>query len=543
MASRKKTRPAEQPVDNAANDAVKLGPLFGIGPHHYIPFLYLGALVLLLFGLLVLPGILQHGSRVSFESDPRGAEVYLNGTRTGATPLEMFVPSGSYRVEYRLPGITPEVFELDVSGRLFGSLLFPRRVVSYRHLALDEARLTSVLSSAVRDYAAWAAVGQSSRQHRFPPVLSEGMDVLMTAAPVPISEERTAAGSDLLLQSVAHTVDPALLRDYVRAVSQFHNAGAALGPGGLVETVRFFAHLHNSAEALPVLLSEALPRRESEQLNSNAEFRSFVDRKTTAMVALSYEELPTELPGERRTLLGTSFARVPEGRVPLGQSRQGREPSTLQLPWSKDIASFEIMEHTVTRADYSRFLADNPMWRPENVEELVDAGFVTQDYLRDWFDDMNPALPVTFVSYYAAEAYAEWFHSRVSNAHPGLSARLPREAEFEWATLLDGSDLFPGNFRERPNAGPRPAAEGESGNLGLYHMQGNVWEWQLDYFAPGAYLMGEAVESAGVERVVRGGSWVNSSNEIEPSTRGAQHPSWCSPFLGFRLVVVSGEQS
>lgn len=539
MDSRKKTRPAEQPVD----DTVKLGPLFGFSPHKYIPLLYLGALLLVLFAVLVLPGILRYGSQVSFESDPGGAEVYLNDTRRGSTPLETFVPAGTYRVEYRMPGVQAAVSEIDVSGRIFGSLIFPRRLLSHSHLEYEDSQLGSILSSTVRDYAGWAAVGQSSRSHRFPPVLSEGMDVLMTAAPVPASVDRIDAGQKLLSLSVGHVVDPALLRDYVRAASVFHNAGPAAGPGGIVATVRFFAHLHNNAEALPVLLGEALPRTEAEQLNSAPGFRSFVERKSTAMVALSYEELPTELPGGRRVIGGTTFAQVPAGRVLLGQSRQGRDTSALQLPWSKDVPSFEIMEHAVTREQYAEFLAENPMWRPDNTETLIEAGYVTQDYLNDWFEDMSPALPVTFVSYYAAEAYAEWFGDRVSNSYPGFTSRLPREAEFEWAALLDGSDLFPGNFRERRNAGPRPAAEGEQGNLGLYHMQGNIWEWQLDYFSPGAYLMGNAVETGGIEKVVRGGAWVNSSSEVEPSTRGAQHPVWSSPFLGFRLVVVPEDQS
>jgi gamma-glutamyl hercynylcysteine S-oxide synthase len=542
MDSRTKTRSAKQPDADTVKDTVKLGPLFGFSPHRYIPVLYLSAAVLVLFAVFIVPGIVRHGSRVSFASDPVGAEIYLNGTRRGSTPLEIFLPAGNYRVEYRMPGIDPQATEINVSGRVFGSLFFPRQLVHYSHLPLEDAQLNLVLSSAVRDYAGWAAVGKSSTHHRFPPVLSQGMDLLMTAAPVPVGSKRIDTGREVLMQSVAHTVAPSLLRDYVRAAALLHTAGAAVGPGGIIATVQFFAHLHNDAEALPVLLSEALPRPEAERLNAAPGFRNFVEQKSTALVALSYEELPTELLNERRTLLGTSFVQVPAGRVALGQSRQGREPSNLELPWSKEVPSFEIMEHVVTRSEYSAFLDENPMWGPDNTEELIDAGYVTQDYLRDWSDDMNPALPVTFVSYYAAEAYAEWFDRRVSNAYPAWQVRLPREAEFEWATVLDGSDLFPGNFRERQNAGPRPAAQGEQGNLGLYHMQGNVWEWQRDYFAPASYLMGDAVESAGIERVVRGGAWVNSSNEVEPSTRGAQHPAWCSPFLGFRLVVVPGER-
>jgi formylglycine-generating enzyme required for sulfatase activity len=45
----------------------------------------------------------------------------------------------------------------------------------------------------------------------------------------------------------------------------------------------------------------------------------------------------------------------------------------------------------------------------------------------------------------------------------------------------------------------------------------------------------------GVEKSIRGGSWVNSEREIAFWTRASQPPQWCSPFTGFRVVLAPRE--
>jgi formylglycine-generating enzyme required for sulfatase activity len=80
-------------------------------------------------------------------------------------------------------------------------------------------------------------------------------------------------------------------------------------------------------------------------------------------------------------------------------------------------------------------------------------------------------------------------------------------------------------------------------------MWGSVWEWCDQWYFPAAnFLLESAVTEVplyagyqGSERIVKGGSRANPSEEIEIWTRGSQPPAWCTPHTGFRLVLSERE--
>ena len=84
-------------------------------------------------------------------------------------------------------------------------------------------------------------------------------------------------------------------------------------------------------------------------------------------------------------------------------------------------------------------------------------------------------------------------------------------------------------------------------------MHGNVWEWCEDWYRPAMNLLADGLPASisrfseglynqaydeGAEKVVRGGSWANAEEDIRIYTRGSQSPDWCTPYLGFRIVVA-----
>ena len=128
--------------------------------------------------------------------------------------------------------------------------------------------------------------------------------------------------------------------------------------------------------------------------------------------------------------------------------------------------------------------------------------------------------------------------------------RLPTEAEWEYAAK--GGNGSPGNFT---CSGSNTVAEvawysGNSGStthavgtkapngLGIYDMNGNVWEWCWDRY--GSYSNAAQINpkgaSLGSYRVLRGGSRSSSAVVVRSAGRYYFNPSYRVSDIGFRLV-------
>ena len=148
------------------------------------------------------------------------------------------------------------------------------------------------------------------------------------------------------------------------------------------------------------------------------------------------------------------------------------------------------------------------------------------------------------------------FASKLNDALPGLSLRLPSEAQWEYACRA-GTDT-PYRFGKRVSKRrvryglPYEAGPAEAGSLppnpwGMHEMHGNVWEgceddWQDNYDgAPTDGSARPAGRTAG--RVVRGGSRGNDARYVRAAIRGGLDPSFRNDSLGFRCARVPSEQS
>jgi serine/threonine-protein kinase len=139
------------------------------------------------------------------------------------------------------------------------------------------------------------------------------------------------------------------------------------------------------------------------------------------------------------------------------------------------------------------------------------------------------ALPVTQISWDAAQAYCTWLSER-----SGLRVCLPTEAEWEKAARGADDRAYPwGNTFHAARC--NSIEDGRSGfcmvhelpegasPYGCMHMAGGVWEWCADFYHPRSHDTASAVNPVNLlpaaRRVVKGGSAFCTQEIVRPAGR------------------------
>ncbi|MFW6292403.1 MAG: formylglycine-generating enzyme family protein [Spirochaetota bacterium] len=515
------------------DEEVRLKPILGVEPHRYVPVLYGLVLVLILFVVLVLPGIRHHGSMVTIVTAPPVASLRVDGVRLGASPGTYFVASGSREIEVSRPGFGTYRETVEVPGRLFGSWLFPRRM--RLRIVLGGADPDRLVQAAIGEFSNWSLTGEASGQYQFPPIARPLAADLRAAAEAPDTTAADDAWATFVDAALPHVASEALLNDLAAGALGMGGASSVAVPSGIAATLQHLARTAENAELVPLQIAASLSRERRDVVSETA-WAEAATVRARELSELRFEGSASVAGAPQTFALGLSFVRLSGGTAVLGGESGAARGG--EVPYEVSVEPYLLALTETPYSAYAAFLRANPDWSRENIDELLERGLVDEGYLADRARmEADTRLPVTGVSAHAAAAFAEWYTTQLP---AGFVARLPSEAEWDFARAVSGQ--ADGVFAGAASDGPVPVSEAGAGNAGIVGLLGNVWEWTADSFAPYSLVYGGASRSSGAHAVVRGGGWATESVGFRGGDRGALDRSWCSPFVGFRLVVSPAQQ-
>jgi formylglycine-generating enzyme required for sulfatase activity len=221
------------------------------------------------------------------------------------------------------------------------------------------------------------------------------------------------------------------------------------------------------------------------------------------------------------------FVDIPGGTFIMGSpvTEQGRQNDEIQHKVT--LNPFKMSKYPVTFEQYDLFCEVTGRTKPWGIE--------------------RGNLPVSQVTWYDAQAFAEW-----------MGCRLPTEAEFEYAARANTvTPFYTGNCLTSEQAnfnGNEPYTSCEQSEnrkkllpigsfapnaFGLYDMHGNIWQWCSDWY--GEYNIKDTLNpkgpDTGTKKVDRGGGYYDPAWRCRSAYRaGGDPPGNRGNGISFRIV-------
>ncbi len=236
--------------------------------------------------------------------------------------------------------------------------------------------------------------------------------------------------------------------------------------------------------------------------------------------------------------VATRLRWIPPGRYLMGSphDENGRFGDEGPQHWVTLSRGFWLGEAPCTQEEWEAVMGGNPSYFKDKAEPSRTA-----------------RRPVESVSWEDCQGFC----ARLNERYPGMGARLPTEAEWEYACRAGTASAYNDGSACTEPYGKHPAVmelgwfiensrrethdvKGLAPNAwDLYDLLGNVWEWCRDWYGP--YSEEEQRDplgpAQGQARVIRGGGWESTAGLCRSAQRSRYAPSGRYYDQGFRLLA------
>ncbi len=230
---------------------------------------------------------------------------------------------------------------------------------------------------------------------------------------------------------------------------------------------------------------------------------------------------------------------IPSGSFIMGSPDNEKGRRYVESQCQVTISGFKMSKHAITFEQFDLFCDNTFRLKPRDDNWGRGPG---------WGRGKQPAI---FVSWFDAQAFAEW-----------MGCRLPTGAEWEYAcragtttafntgkSITTDEANFNGNYpyntkKKGENRGkPMPVGSFPPNAWGLCEMHGNVGEWCNDWCGenPLTPLINPQGPLTGEYRMIRGGSFAHAAESARSAASAGTYPYNFGEHTGFRLVLIENE--
>ena len=264
-------------------------------------------------------------------------------------------------------------------------------------------------------------------------------------------------------------------------------------------------------------------------------------------VAYSLEQVQDLLTPEQWIEIG-KMVEIPAGEFILGTSKDGADPQNTPER-TVHLDSYLIDKYPVTVAQYALFVADTGYAPPLDWKD----GEIPKDKLLH---------PVTMVSWFDAQAYAEWAGKRLVDEYEWEKAARGQDGRrWPWGSRMDVKRL--NTYYSHGSTTTVDTFKSGVSPFGVMDLAGNVSEWVANDFKPypgsaasGDIFLAKIPVAGSAEdqqkklvsfelsdkvayKVLRGGSWKSDPFSTSSYHRNFAFPNGASDFFGFRCAKDS----
>ena len=233
---------------------------------------------------------------------------------------------------------------------------------------------------------------------------------------------------------------------------------------------------------------------------------------------------------------------IPDARFQLSEQGKGGQGNHQVM-----LDSYWIDQTEVTNSHYAQCV-ENGSCEPPTSCVWGEPTYGNDDY---------KTHPVICVTWQMANTYCEWAGARLpTEAEWDYAARGPERYPYTWGDSFEPENLnfcdanctksdsqkYNDGYALTAPVGSYPDGASWSGAL---DMNGNVWEWLADWYAPytSASQENPAGPNYGTERIIRGGSWYDLPDFLRADHRHPFNPNDYNHLIGFRCALSAKEDT